>query len=82
VEANWILTKTYSSDFFFAAYQRAAVFVDKILMGTKAGDIPMEQATKFQFRHQFEERQTLGVVRLEPNSRCCNQVEMSLALQS
>ena len=30
-------------------YKRVAVMVDKILKGTKPADIPVEQATKFEF---------------------------------
>jgi putative tryptophan/tyrosine transport system substrate-binding protein len=34
---------------FFSTYRRSAVFVDRVLKGAKPADIPIEQATKFQF---------------------------------
>jgi len=42
-------------------YQRAAVFVDKILKGTKPADIPVEQPTKFEFIVNLKTAKQLGV---------------------
>ena len=46
---------------FFAAYRRAAVFVDRVLKGGKPADIPIEQATKFEFVINFKAAKALGV---------------------
>src|SRR5271166_2777775 len=45
------------SDFF----RRAAYFVDKILKGTKVGDIPIEQATKFKSVVNLKAAKALGI---------------------
>jgi putative ABC transport system substrate-binding protein len=45
------------SDFF----GRAAYFVDKILKGTKVGDIPIEQATKFKSVVNLKTAKVLGI---------------------
>ena len=42
-------------------YRRAADFVDKILRGTKAGDIPVEQATKFDLIINLTTAKALGL---------------------
>ena len=34
---------------FFDQYKRGGVYVNKILKGTKPADLPVEQATKFEF---------------------------------
>ena len=43
-----------------AVYKRAAVFIDKILRGTRPGDIPVEQPTKFEFVINLKTAKALG----------------------
>jgi putative ABC transport system substrate-binding protein len=46
---------------FAALYRHAAVFVDKILRGAKPGDIPIEEATKFQTIVNLKTAKALGL---------------------
>jgi putative tryptophan/tyrosine transport system substrate-binding protein len=45
---------------FIAAYRHAAMFIDKILKGRNPGDIPIEQATKFEFVLNLRAAKALG----------------------
>jgi hypothetical protein len=47
-------------------YRRAAVFVDKILKGTKPAEIPVEQPTKFEFIINLKTAKQIGVT-IPPN---------------
>ena len=46
---------------FVEMYRRAAVFVDKILKGTKPAEIPVEQASTFEFRINLKTAKVLGL---------------------
>jgi putative ABC transport system substrate-binding protein len=47
-------------------FRRAAVFVDKILKGTKPADIPVEQPKKFQFIINLKAAKQIGLT-IPPN---------------
>jgi putative ABC transport system substrate-binding protein len=46
---------------FPAAWRRAAVFIDKIFKGANPGDLPIEQATQFEFVVNLKTVKALGL---------------------
>ena len=52
---------SYGADY-VDLYRRAAIYVDKILKGAKAGDLPVQQATKFDFVVNLRAAKEIGLI--------------------
>jgi putative ABC transport system substrate-binding protein len=63
VEAGSLMTYGIS---FVDTYRRAAVYVDKILKGSKPADLPVEQPTKFDFIINLKAAKQIGLT-IPPN---------------
>ena len=64
---------SYGADY-VDLYRRAAVYVDKILKGAKPADLPVQQATKFEFVINLKAAKQIGLTLLPEFVARANQV--------